>query len=218
MGAQLHHPWLHCVGSHRGKSFALTSNIILTPPIQAQFIISPDRSFSEMGAITQVNYRDRFIKYKKFIIRNADTPRMRALVERLEKDLLQGHSPDGQVSSAGEPEAIDEEEDFCLAFQNDAVISDSVPTSPILAPSPVEPTALPLDPDVPSPPLPTTPIEPPAAPDSEEPAESLAPATKKKPRKKNSEDQRAVPVNNRRSTRNAGGTTGIVVGGKAAKA
>ena len=217
LGAQVHHSWLHRVGSCRCKLSILSSDIMLILVIQAQFIISPDRAFSETGAISRVDYRDRFNKYKKFIIKHADTPRMRRLVAQLEKDFFQVHSPDS-LSSAGEPEAIDEEEEFCLAFQNDTVISDPIPTSPILAPSLVEPTTPLPDPDVPSTLPPTTLVEPPAVLNSEEePTNTPAPATKKKPRKKNGEDGPATAANNRRSARNGGGTVGMVVGGKATK-
>ena len=141
---------------------------------------------------------------------------MRRLVAQLEKDLFQVHSPDS-LSSTGKPEAIDEEEEFCLAFQNDAVISDPISTSPILAPSLVEPPTLLPDPDVPSALPPTTLAEPPAILNSEEePTNTPTPATKKKPRKKNGEDGPAAAANNRRSARNSG-TVGMVVGGKATK-
>ena len=87
---------------------------MLTLLTQAQFIISPDRAFSETGAISKIDYCDRFKQYKKFIIRNADTPRMRTLVAQLERELLQVRSPDEQA--AEEPEPINEEVDFSVVL------------------------------------------------------------------------------------------------------
>ena len=93
----------------------------LSSLIQAQFIISPDQLFSEKGAISKINYCDRFKQYKKLIIKNIDTPRMEQLITRLNTELFHVHSPNGP-SSAGAQIVIDEEEEFCLAFQNEVTI------------------------------------------------------------------------------------------------
>jgi hypothetical protein len=116
---------LHRYGGRRGKWLNPFVVVMLTILVQAQFIISPDHVFMEKGGITKINYRDRFKVYKKFIIRNADTPRMKRLVAQLNADLLHIHSPDNEVtpSSTGEPDATDEEADFCRAFQNEVVLS-----------------------------------------------------------------------------------------------
>ena len=79
-GAQVDHPWFHHFGSRHHKLFTLFSYNPLTRLIQAQFMISPDRTFLEMGAISRINYRDRFKQYKRLIIKNANTPRMSELV------------------------------------------------------------------------------------------------------------------------------------------
>ena len=203
---------------------------MLTLLTQAQFIISPDRTFSEAGAISKIDYRDRFKQYKRLIIRNADTPRMRTLVTQLERELLQVHSPDEQA--AEESEIINEEDDFCTAFQNEVILSDPTPSSPVptspIPASPIEPAASLPNPNTPGAPLPTadipdalpptTRVEPPAILDNgEEPTEPI-PATKKRSRKKNDDDGPTTATNNRRSTRNAGGTARKVVGGKTTKA
>ena len=200
-------------------------------------MISPDRTFSETGARSKIDYRDRFKQYKRLIVRNPNTPRMRTFVAQLERQLFQVHSPDNQA--AEESDVIDEEDDFCVAFQNEVVLGDPILTSPILVPSLVEPTAslpspdipgasLPnpnvpgaslLDPDVPGAPLPTTPAEPLAVHESgEEPANKPTPATRKRSHKKNGEDEPAMAPNNRRSARNGGGTARNVGGGMATKA
>lgn len=95
------------------------------PSLQAQFIISPDLTFSEIGTVSKIDYRDRFKQYKKFIIRNIDAPGTKALMARLNAELFRTYSP-GQSTplSTGEQE-VSEEEDFSRAFQNRVVLSTS---------------------------------------------------------------------------------------------
>ncbi|KAF9779196.1 hypothetical protein BJ322DRAFT_1172217 [Thelephora terrestris] len=128
--------------AHTWDLKSITPGCIAMAAVVAQFIISPDHVFMEKGGITKINYRNRFKVYKKFIIRNADTPRMKRLVAQLNADLLHIHSPDNEVtpSSTGEPDVTDEEADFCHAFQNEVVLSGSTEdvhtvstTSPISA-------------------------------------------------------------------------------------
>jgi len=66
----------------------------LTVPAQAQFIISPDRLFAEKGAVSKINYYDRFKQYKKLIVKNIDSPQMKVLVAWLNALLFQIHSKD----------------------------------------------------------------------------------------------------------------------------
>ena len=215
-GAQVDHSWFHRFGGRRCKLFTLFSHNPLTPLIQAQFMISPDRTFSETGAISRINYRDRFKQYKRLIIKNANTPRMSELVVRLERELLQVYSPDSQ--DTGEPEATNEEDDFCLAFESEVVLGDPIPPSPISAPSPIELAASLPNPYIPGALLPTIPVEQPAVPDSEEPTDKLILATKTQSRKGSGGDKPTVVANNRRSARNAGGTARKAAGGKTTKA
>jgi hypothetical protein len=221
---------LHCHGGRGGKS--LTSSLLyyINPIIQAQFIISPDHDFSEKGAISKINYRERFRQYKKLIIKIIDAPRMKSLVARFNAQLFQVYSPDGQASlpPAEEQAVVDEEEEFCRAFQDDVVISELLPGTvfrnfsynlssatdstpvlftPVITPPP-NPDALSV--------LPPNLGESPAAANAEgEPTDEPAVTTKKKKSSKKTDKPPAEA--NRRSTRNDGGAA-RKAGGKVTKA
>ncbi|KAF9793538.1 hypothetical protein BJ322DRAFT_1017019 [Thelephora terrestris] len=205
----------------------VTPGCIAMAAVVAQFIISPDQLFSEKGAISKINYRDRFKQYKRLIIKNIDTPRMVQLITRLNTELFHIHSPN-EPSSAGARVVIDEEDEFCLAFQNEVTIDDSTEsaqteptTDPILPPSLSVPTAvgpstLPPNPNTPSTPPFTNMAEPFAASDSEGEPAGRPTAAKKKSKKGN--DGAVVQANMRRTTRNAGGGTKKAGGAKTNKA
>ncbi|KAF9790700.1 hypothetical protein BJ322DRAFT_988395, partial [Thelephora terrestris] len=68
---------------------SITPGSLAMAAVVAQFIISPDHTFSEKGAITKIDYRDRFKQYKKFIIKTLESPRMKMLMAQLESELFQ---------------------------------------------------------------------------------------------------------------------------------
>ena len=104
-------------------TYPLSPSPRLTILAQAQFIISPDRLFAEKGAISKIDYHSRFKQYKRIIIKNIDSPQMKALVARLNTQLFQIHSKDHQaISSAGEQGESEDEDAFSRAFQEQVTI------------------------------------------------------------------------------------------------
>lgn len=163
---------------------------------------------------------------------------------QLNTELFQVHSPNAP-SSAGAQVEFDEEEEFCRAFQEEVTIGmflftiislshcpqdestegahTESTTGPILPPSVsvpthVEPSTPPPNLDVPSTLLPTNTDDPYAAPNSEDESAGRPTAAKKKSSKRKGKDGTAVPVNMRRTTRNAGGGTKKAAGVKTSKA
>jgi hypothetical protein len=80
--------------------------------------------FSEKGTITKINYRDCFKQYKKFIVKNIEAPRMKALMARLNAKIFQVYPPDDQAapsSTVGQEEGEDDD-DFARAFQEEITL------------------------------------------------------------------------------------------------
>ena len=90
--------------------------------LQAQFILSPDQVFSEKGAISKIDYHDRFTQYKKFIVKHLETPRMKELTAYLDANLFPSNSVDDQPNPSTEVHEADEDGDeFSRAFSNSGV-------------------------------------------------------------------------------------------------
>ena len=127
MGAQVNHPGLHCNGRCCCECFSfyyLFCFIIFinSIPLEAQFIISPDHLFAKNGATSKINYGDCFKQYKKFIIKNIDSPQMKLLIGQLNTQIFLTHQQDQQTSTTDEQEGGDED-DFSHAFQEQVTIS-----------------------------------------------------------------------------------------------
>jgi hypothetical protein len=104
------------------------SSTKLITPLQAQFLISPDHTFSQCGAVTGINYSDRFKQYKRLIIKTIATPVIQALIARLNLEVLQSQQPDQAtpLSPVEQQENNDEEEMFCRAFENNVALGNVV--------------------------------------------------------------------------------------------
>ena len=80
-------------------------------------MISPDFVFSDKGAITKTNYHQHFKRYKRFLIMNIESPGVKALVSKLNTEVLGIHSASPQAPPpTSEQEIANEDEDFCRAF------------------------------------------------------------------------------------------------------
>lgn len=107
-------------------------------------MLSPDHVFSERGAISNIDYSGRFKQYKKFIVKNLDSPQMKALMARLNAQLFRTHSKNyGATPSTHEQVECEDEEMFSRAFREQVVIGRSILSllSPYLIPRQDEGTA-----------------------------------------------------------------------------
>jgi hypothetical protein len=123
MGIEEYYPRLYHNGRHYGKLSLPIPPRLLIFSVQAQFIISPDRLFAEKGAITKINYHDRFKQYKKLIVKNINSPQMKVLMAQLDAQLFRTESKVNQASPAVEEESDDDEDIFSRAFQEQVTLS-----------------------------------------------------------------------------------------------
>ena len=91
--------------------------------LQALFVLSSDPLFSETGAISKIKYHDRFTRYKKFIVKNLNTPRMKELFAQFNAELFPTDLPDRPPSrsSTREQETDEDEAAFSRAFKDNNV-------------------------------------------------------------------------------------------------
>jgi len=80
--------------------------------LQAQFILSNDLTFREVGPQSRIKYLDDFNHYKKFISDNFKSPRLVATFARLNWEILGIQSPAlaSTIDDQNEDEGNDEEE------------------------------------------------------------------------------------------------------------
>ena len=146
--------------------------------LQAQFILSPDPTFSEKGSISKIEYHDCFTWYKKFIIKHLQTPQMKMLVAWLNMQLFLANAVDNQPASPTQAQDTPEDDEFAEAFNQSVegaltVIpfftllthpADLVPVVAVDVSAPSTPTEQPSPSPKPSSPAPTPPADPIVAP------------------------------------------------------
>jgi len=114
---------MYCDGGSGGQWVARFHHFYrLTVSTQAQFILSPDRTFSKTGAVSKTKYHDRFTQYKRFIVKHLNTPRMKELFAQYNVELFPANLPDLTASpSPGMEQELNEEAVLSHAFRDTSV-------------------------------------------------------------------------------------------------